>query len=170
MRNLSRTPYLAAAFYSLLAVGVSFPFAASADSDAFSVMRGYGYFARFCDLIERAGLVEAFKTESPITVFAPDDDAFERMSLNERRALEDPERLAELRALLLYHVVDERLSAFDLKREKPYGTVAGKRVEFLDMGGSLMINDAFVDTADIRASNGLIHEIDKVLTPPREDR
>ncbi|NIM27421.1 MAG: fasciclin domain-containing protein, partial [Gammaproteobacteria bacterium] len=43
---------------------------------------------------------------------------------------------------------------------------AGKRVEFLDMGGSLMINDAFIDTADIRASNGLIHAIDKVLTPP----
>ena len=170
MNNSAKTPHLAAAIYCLLIVGVSFPFTASAGSDAFSVMRGYGYFATFCDLIERADLVEAFEAEGPISVFAPDDSAFERMSAEKRRALEDPERLAELRALLLYHLVDERLSAFDLKREKPYGTVAGKRVEFLDMGGSLMINDAFIDTADIRASNGLIHEIDKVLTPPREDR
>ncbi len=137
--------------------------AAEAESNAFSVMRGYGYFDSFCDLIERAGMVDTFEADGPITVFAPDDAAFERMSAHARRSLEDP---AKLRALILYHVVDGRLTAFELKREKPYGTVAGKRVEFLDMGGSLMINDAFIDTADIRASNGLIHAIDKVLTPP----
>jgi uncharacterized surface protein with fasciclin (FAS1) repeats len=155
-----------ALFLCLLAVGLSFAPAAKAENDALSVMRGYGYFNIFCDLIERADLVATFQAAGPITVFAPEDAAFERMSPDARRRLETPEHVSELRALILYHVVDGRLSAFELKREKPYGTVAGKRVQFLDMGGSLMINDAFIDTADIRASNGLIHEIDKVLTPP----
>ena len=155
-----------ALFLCLLAVGLSFASAAKAEDDALSVMRGYGYFNIFCDLIERAGLSATFESAGPMTVFAPEDAAFERMSPDVRRRLEMPEHVSELRALLLYHVVDGRLSAFELKREKPHGTIAGKRVEFLDMGSSLMINDAFIDTADIRASNGLIHEIDKVLTPP----
>jgi len=169
MDNRSKTRRFVTTLCCALILAASLPSAATAESDALSVMRSYGYFTTFCELIERAGLAEAFEVDGPITVFAPDDDAFAQMSVKERRALEDPERMAEVRALLLYHMVDQRLSAFDLKREKPYGTVAGKRVKFLNMGGSLMINDAFVDTADIRASNGLIHEIDKVLTPPREE-
>ena len=153
-------------FYCLLAATLVTAPAAKAQSDAFSIMRSYGDFSTFCDLIERADLVGAFQAGGPITVFAPADKAFARMNPADRSALDDPQRLAQLRALLLYHLVDRRLSAFELKMEKPYGTVGGKKVEFLDMGGSLMINDAFIDTTNIRASNGLIHAIDKVLTLP----
>ncbi|NIM27422.1 MAG: fasciclin domain-containing protein, partial [Gammaproteobacteria bacterium] len=53
-------------------------------------------FDSFCDLIERAGMVDTFEADGPITVFAPDDAAFERMSAHARRSLEDP---AKLRAL-----------------------------------------------------------------------
>ena len=129
-------------------------------------MRDYGYFGTFCKLIERAGLVDAFEVEGPITVFAPDDRAFSRLTAGQQAVIDDPTRLPELRALVLYHIVDRKLSAFDLKQEKPHATMAGKQVKLVDMGGYLLINDAYVDTADIRASNGLIHAIDKVLTPP----
>ena len=152
----------------LVLVGVLlFAPSASADEDAFSVMRGYGYFDGFCDLIERAGLVDAFKVEGPITVFAPDDRAVDQMGPGERAILDDPGRLPELRALVLYHIVDRKLSAFDLKQERPRATIAGKHVNLVDMGGYLLINDAYIDTADIPAANGLIHAIDKVLVPPQ---
>lgn len=140
---------------------------ASAEEDAFSVMREYGYFDAFCDLIERADLVDSFKVEGPITVFAPDDRAIGRVGAEERAILDDPGRLPELRALVLYHVVDRKLSAFDLKQEKPRATIGGKNVKLVDMGGYLLINDAYIDTADIPAANGVIHAIDKVLVPPQ---
>lgn len=140
---------------------------ASAEQDAFAVMRGYGYFGVFCDLIERADLVDTFRANGPITVFAPDDRAFSRLSAEQQAVIDDPSRLDELRALILYHIVDRKLSAFDLKQEKPYATIAGKKVKLVDMGGYLLINDAYIDTADIRAANGIVHAIDKVLTPPR---
>ncbi len=136
---------------------------ARAEQDAFETMRSYGDFDVFCDLIEKANLVDFFKVDGPITVFAPTDKAFQGMDANEIRALQDPGRIEDLRALIRYHVINQRLSRFDLKREKPYRTVEGKQVEFVDMGGDLLINDAYVDTADIRTSNGLVHAIDKVL-------
>lgn len=140
---------------------------ARAEQDAFLVMRGYGDFGISCNLIERAGLVDAFKADGPITAFAPADKAFERMDANELRALQQLERIEDLRSLIRYHVVNQKLSKFDLKREKPYRTIEGEQVQFVDMGGDLLINDAYVDTADIRASNGRIHAIDKVLKPSR---
>ncbi len=129
-------------------------------------MREYGYFSKFCDLVERAGLVDAFEVDGPITVFAPDDRAFDRLDEATAALISDQSRQAELRSLILYHVVDGRLSAFDLKSEKPRGSLAGIEVKLVDMGGYLLINDAYIDTADIPASNGLIHAIDNVLTPP----
>jgi uncharacterized surface protein with fasciclin (FAS1) repeats len=139
---------------------------AGAQEDAFSVMQRYGNFGTFCDLVERAGLVERLRATGPITVFAPGDRAFERLSDDRRAILSDPNRLPELRALILYHMADGKLTAFDLKSEEPRESLEGKQVKLVDMGGFLLINDAYIDTADIRASNGLIHAIDKVLTPP----
>jgi uncharacterized surface protein with fasciclin (FAS1) repeats len=153
-------------FHVLVGVLLFAPLA-NAEEDAYSVMRGYGNFDAFCDLIERADLVDAFKVEGPITVFAPDDRAVDRMGPEERAILDDAGRLPELRALVLYHIVDRKLSAFDLKQEKPRATIGGKQVKLVDMGGYLLINDAYIDTADIPAANGLIHAIDKVLVPPQ---
>ena len=135
-------------------------------ADLFDTMRDWGNFDTFCALIEHAGLISTFREPGPITVFAPSDRAFAQLERFEIAALKQPAARERLRALILYHVVPGRLKVFDLLREIPRATVQGKTVKSLQMGNAMMVNDAFIDREDIAASNGLVHEIDRVLTPP----
>lgn len=129
-------------------------------------MREWGGLGTFCRLIERAQLVDVFRTHNPLTVFAPTARAFERMDQGALRALEQPESRNRLRALLLYHIVPERISVFDMTREVPRVTVQGKSIKSLLMSGQMMVNNAFIDVEDVETSSGYVHAIDQVLVPP----
>ncbi|MFT5448070.1 MAG: putative surface protein with fasciclin (FAS1) repeats [Gammaproteobacteria bacterium] len=139
---------------------------ASAAADAYTVMRDWGQFATFCRLIERAQLVKIFWKQTSLTVFAPTDRAFARMDKNAFRALELPENRDRLRAVLLYHMVAERISVFDMTREVPRATIHGKSLTSLLMSGQMVLNDAFIDIEDIQTPSGAVHAIDKVLMAP----
>jgi uncharacterized surface protein with fasciclin (FAS1) repeats len=112
---------------------------------------GAGQFTTLVAAVQAAGLVETLKGPGPFTVFAPTDAAFAALPAGTVEDLLKPENKAKLTAILTYHVLPA-----EGKTVKVDGSTAGK----------VMINDATVVTADVDASNGVIHVIDKVLLPP----
>ena len=118
-------------------------------------------FDLFIAAVEAADLVETLKGEGPFTVFAPTDEAFANLPDGTLEALlENPEELAQI---LLNHVVSGKMLAADLGDGSEVASMQGAMVKFAD-GGS-MINSVNIITADIEASNGVIHTIDSVLLP-----
>jgi uncharacterized surface protein with fasciclin (FAS1) repeats len=115
-------------------------------------------------LINDAGLTETLKGPGPFTVFAPTDDAFKAVPAATMQALaQDKTRLA---AVLTYHVVPGKLMAADL-RTGPAKTVQGANIALSRSGSFVTVEDAVVTTADVQASNGVVHIVDRVLMPPR---
>ncbi|WP_231622041.1 fasciclin domain-containing protein [Methanococcoides methylutens] len=122
-----------------------------------------GSFNTLVQAVQAAGLEETLRSEGPFTVFAPTDDAFAALpegTLEE--LLADEEALA---AVLTYHVVAGEVMAADVAGLESAETVQGESVTF-DTTDGVMVNDANVIRADIMASNGVIHVIDKVILPP----
>lgn len=121
-----------------------------------------GTFATLLAAAEAAGLVETLSGEGPLTVFAPTDEAFAALPEGTVEGLlADTDALA---AILTYHVVASAVMSSDLTDGMTATTVNGADITVsLD---PVMINDANVVTADIEASNGIIHVIDTVLIPP----
>ncbi len=121
-----------------------------------------GTFTTLVAAVEAAGLAETLKGEGPFTVFAPTDEAFAALPAGTVEGLlEDPEALA---AILTYHVVPGKVMSTDLTNDMSAATVNGADVTIMTEGG-VMVNDANVVTADVEASNGVIHVIDKVILP-----
>lgn len=122
-----------------------------------------GSFTTLVAAVQAAGLVDTLKGDGPFTVFAPTDDAFAALPEGTVEGLlADPEALA---AILTYHVVAGKVMAGDLSNNMMAATVNGADITIMTEGG-VMVNDATVVTADVEASNGVIHVIDKVILPP----
>ncbi|MBR8828379.1 MAG: fasciclin domain-containing protein [Gomphosphaeria aponina SAG 52.96 = DSM 107014] len=113
--------------------------------------------------LEAAGLVETLKGEGPFTVFAPTDDAFDALPAGTLDELLLPENKDKLVAVLTYHVVPGKVMSTDLTTGEVV-TVEGTPVA-IEVGETVMVNDATVLQADVEASNGVIHVIDKVILP-----
>jgi transforming growth factor-beta-induced protein len=130
---------------------------------------GAGDFTVLVEAVQAAGLVETLSGPGPFTVFAPTDaafaDALTALGITKEELLADP---AKLKTILTYHVVAGQVMAADVMTMdgEDVATVAGPTVKVKIDGSTVMINDAKVTTADIAASNGVIHVIDKVLLPP----
>ena len=124
-----------------------------------------GQFTTLAAALGAAGLVETLKGEGPFTVFAPTDAAFAALPAGTVDDLLKPENKAKLAAILTYHVVAGKVTAADVVKLTETGTVGGPKLAIAVEGGNVKINDATVVTADIEASNGVIHVIDKVLIP-----
>ncbi|WP_298926323.1 fasciclin domain-containing protein [uncultured Ramlibacter sp.] len=114
-------------------------------------------------LVQQAGLAETLKGTGPYTVFAPTNEAFKAVPAKTLDDLaKDP---AKLKALLAYHVVPARLAAAEVKPGN-LKTVQGGNVALAKAGQYVTVEDAMVQTADIVATNGIVHTVDRVLTPP----
>lgn len=111
-----------------------------------------------------AGLVETLQSEGPFTVFAPTDEAFAAIQ-NDVDTLLKPENKEQLASILTYHVVSGRATAADLQDGQELTTVQGGKLKVTITGDKVMIGDAHVTVADVVASNGVVHVIDKVLLP-----
>jgi len=98
-------------------------------------------------------------------VFAPTNAAFAKVPADQLNALlANP---TQLRAVLLYHVVPGRVTAAKVSTLTSAKTVNGANVNISVSGGTVRINNATVTSADVRASNGIVHVIDSVLLPPK---
>jgi len=130
-----------------------------------------GTFTTLVTAVKAAGLVETLKSPGPFTVFAPTDAAFAALPKGTVEALlRDVQRLT---TLLTYHVVSGKVAAADVIAMTKSGpaeakTVQGQPVTLKTQGilsKSVHVNDARVVKADIQATNGVIHVIDKVIMP-----
>lgn len=122
-----------------------------------------GDFKTLAAALEKAGLVETLKGEGPFTVFAPTDEAFEKLLKELGITAEELLAREDLKDILLYHVVPGKVMSSDLKEGMKAKTVAGKELTIsLD---PIRVNKANVVKPDIEASNGVIHVIDEVLLP-----
>jgi uncharacterized surface protein with fasciclin (FAS1) repeats len=114
-------------------------------------------------LIQDAGLAETLNGPGPFTIFAPTDDAFKAVPATTLQALTgDKDRL---RAVLTYHVLPTLAMSADVKNG-PAKTVQGSNVALSKSGTFVTIEEAVVTTPDVRAANGVVHVIDRVLIPP----
>ena len=121
--------------------------------------------------VEAAGLVDTLSSDGPFTVFAPTNDAFEvalgDLGLTAEELLADTETLTEI---LTYHVVAgevDAATAISLDGQNAE-TVNGAEISINVVDGNVVVNNATVTTADVMASNGIIHVIDTVLLPPHD--
>jgi uncharacterized surface protein with fasciclin (FAS1) repeats len=122
-----------------------------------------GSFNTLVAAVKAAGLVETLSGEGPFTVFAPTDEAFAQIPEDRLSALlADKEALT---AVLTYHVVSGKVMAEDVVKLGSAETVNGQSVDIKVWNGKVMIDDAQVTAADVSASNGVIHVIDKVILP-----
>jgi uncharacterized surface protein with fasciclin (FAS1) repeats len=121
---------------------------------------GAGKFNTLVAAVKAAGLVETLKGPSPFTVFAPTDDAFAKLPKGTVEDLLKPENKAKLAGILTYHVLPSKVMAADIAGKKMGAkTVQGTEVN-VDASSGVKINGASVVTADIAATNGVIHVID----------
>lgn len=125
-----------------------------------------GQFKTLAAALEAAGLVDTLKGAGPFTVFAPTDAAFAALPAGTVENLLKPENKQQLTDILTYHVVSGKVMAGDLKDGMKAPTVEGAEIT-VDLDNGPMVNDAKVVTADVAASNGVIHVIDKVIMPPK---
>lgn len=147
-------------------IGLSTPLLLPAQQDIVRTARGAGQFATLLAAVEAAGLTSTLQGRGPFTVFAPTDEAFRKLPNGTVESLLKPENREQLKALLLYHVVPGRVSAATARTLDGAATVEGRRIRIRTSGASLRINESTVITADVNASNGVIHVIDQVLMPP----
>ena len=127
-----------------------------------------GQFKTLLAAVEAAGLTETLLGRGPFTLFAPTDEAFARLPKSAVADLLKPENREQLRTLLTYHVLSGRITAAQAGRARSAKTVAGPSVRVTTENGLLRIDDATVRIADIPASNGVVHVIDRVLMPATE--
>ena len=127
-----------------------------------------GQFKTLVAAVTAAGLVDTLKSKGPFTVFAPSDAAFAKLPAGTVESLLKPENKSKLVAILTYHVVPGKVMSADIAGKKlSVATVQGGKINVNAMSG-VMVNGATVVSADIAASNGVIHVIDKVILPPQE--
>lgn len=129
------------------------------------VARTAGQFTTLLAAVEAAGLTETLIGRGPFTLFAPTDEAFRRLPGSTVSDLLKPENRERLVTLLTYHVLPGRVTAAQARTLSSAETVANQRVQLRDVDGDLRVNNAVVRIADVPASNGLIHVIDRVLMP-----
>jgi len=124
-----------------------------------------GGFTTLVAAVQAAGLVDTLKGDGPFTVFAPTDEAFAALPEGTVENLLKPENKDLLAAILTYHVVAGKVMSTDLSNNMMAATVEGSEVTIMTEGG-VMVDSANVVSADIEASNGVIHVIDAVIMPP----
>ena len=151
--------------------------ASAQQKDVVDVAIGSAAHTTLVTAVKSADLVTTLKGKGPFTVFAPTNDAFSKLPAGTVDALLKPENKATLAGILTYHVVAGKLMASDILAAVKKGkgktiltTVNGQKLTVTLDGGKVKITDAkggasYVTSADINASNGVVHVVDAVLLP-----
>jgi uncharacterized surface protein with fasciclin (FAS1) repeats len=156
---------LAAAFALALPAGATARPSASDTGTIVETAQAAGSFKTLLALATQAGLADDLASPGQLTVFAPTDAAFRKVPAATLRKLKANPAL--LKRVLLYHVVRGKVTAAKVVRLRSAKTLAGPAVRIRVTGKTVRINNAAkVTTADMTASNGVIHVIDRVLIPP----
>lgn len=129
-------------------------------TDILDTLAADGSFQTLLSMLKMADLADLLKEPGPFTLFAPDDDAFKRVNVEEITS--DREKLV---SLLTYHMVDGELTAAEIARDEQLMTSNGKSLTILLEEGQQVIDNAKYVKTDIKCSNGIIHVINNVFLP-----
>ena len=150
---------------AVIALSVSIGAASATSKNIVETAVQSGKFNTLVAALKAAGLVNTLNGKGPFTVFAPSDTAFSKLPAGTVDGLLMPENKAKLVSILAYHVIPGKVMAGDIAGKKiSVKTVQGSKISVDAMYG-VKINDSNVVIADIAATNGVIHVIDKVLIP-----
>jgi transforming growth factor-beta-induced protein len=141
------------------------PPAATQPGTIVDIAVGNPSFSTLVTAVKAAGLVETLSGKGPFTLFAPTNEAFAALPKGTVEKLLKPENREKLRKVLTYHVVSGDVMAKDLRSGK-VTTVAGSPVTVKVQGQKVSVNNATVVKADVDATNGVVHVINRVLLPP----
>lgn len=144
----------------LLAAGIT---CGASAADLLQTATTAASFKQFIKAIKASGMEATIAAKGPYTVFAPTDEAFGKLSKEERDSLyKDKTRLAKI---LSYHIIPGKVMITEVKPGE-VETLEGQVVALKSDNGKVTVNDANVTQSDLAADNGVIHAIDAVLTPP----
>ena len=132
-----------------------------------TVATGTGIHTALVAALSQADLVTTLQGDGPFTVFAPTDDAFTEAGID-LSTFDTDEENATLVDILTYHVVSGNVMSSDLTDGMTAAAVNSDDLTFTVNSDGVKVNDANVVSADVAASNGVIHVIDKVLMPPAD--
>jgi len=150
---------------AVIALSVSIGAASATSKNIVETAVQSGKFNTLVAALKAAGLVNTLNGKGPFTVFAPSDTAFSKLPAGTVDGLLKPENKAKLVSILAYHVIPGKIVSGDIAGKKiSVKTVQGSEISVDAMYG-VKINDSNVVSADIAATNGVIHVIDKVLIP-----
>jgi uncharacterized surface protein with fasciclin (FAS1) repeats len=151
---------------TVLAAGLAVPAsAAAAEKNIAETAAADPRFDTLVALVGQAGLADELSGDAKLTVFAPTDAAFERVPEKTQRLLGRKPKL--LRRVLLYHVAAGDLKAEQVVQRRSIRTLAKRKVRVRVRNGNVFLNRrSKVVQADVAASNGTIHVINRVLLPP----
>lgn len=158
-------------FCGLLALSLSFAGCAStevatAPANIATAASANPELSTFSKLVQQAGLQDMLQGNGPVTVFAPSDEAFKALpAATLDKLAKDP---AQLKAVLGYHLVPGLVKSGDIDGSTTLTTSTGAKMNVAKAGDFVTVDDGLVTKADLPASNGVIHVIDRVLTPPKK--
>ena len=139
----------------------------AADGALVSVLTGDGRYNTLVNALRASGVAEKLSRKGPFTVFAPTDQAFQRLPSEILGKLLLPENASTLEKVLKYHVLGGLMPTASIN-EGDQDTLEGKKVHFAYTNGEATINGVGL-VSELSASNGIIHGIDFVLVPPGVD-
>lgn len=155
-------------FLSFASLSAGSPTAAEGKNDIIDTAVAAGSFKTLAAALGAAGLVDTLKGDGPFTVFAPTDEAFGKLPEGTVETLLKPENKAKLVDLLTYHVVAGKVPSATAVTLKKATALNKKDIALEVKDAALFLNESKVVTADVEASNGVIHIIDTVLMPPAD--
>lgn len=128
--------------------------------DILGTLEDNGSFQTLLGLLEKAGLTGRLQEPGPFTLFAPNDEAFQRVNVEEISG--DRDNLAQL---LDYHLVEGKLTAAEIAADEQLMTISGKSLTVRLEEGLQVIDNARYVSTDIECANGIIQVIDNVFLP-----
>lgn len=147
-----------------LSLTLALPAFAADKANIIDTARAAGSFGTLLAAVEAAGLTDTLNGDGPFTVFAPTDAAFAALPAGTVEELLKPENKDKLTGILTYHVLPGTVMSTDLREGLKAKNVKGSEVTVTLEGGA-KVDGVAISTADIKASNGVIHVIDAVIMP-----
>jgi uncharacterized surface protein with fasciclin (FAS1) repeats len=157
---IDKRTWLSLAAAALLSACASTP----APKSVTDTVAGTPQLSTLSKLIADAGLADTLRGPGPFTVFAPSDEAFKQVPAKTLAELAANKQM--LAAVLTYHVVPGKVMSADV-RDGKVKTVNGAEVTLARAGTFVTVEDAVVGPADLVATNGVVHLVDRVMIPPK---
>ena len=139
------------------------------DKSIAEVLQEKDKFSKFREALAHAGMEDQLTAGGEYTIFAPTNEAFERLPDGTWDGWMNNGDPSELREILSYHIVERRVGSKDFdERHTDHATLSGGELRIANSGGNFTVNTSAVTQADIVAENGYIHVIDSVLMDTRQ--